>query len=783
MSQSKQIQQTEPTLKEQVGRYTRYWPWFILTMLFAVIAAFTFLRYSTAIYESETTILIKDEQNSSLSELAAFQDLGLAGGLNSASFENEIQILKSKSLIERVVERLDLNIRYFKDGNVKDSELFDNKPFSVNILTPNNEISYPIKEFFVQLLPDESFAIFSENQEKANYKYGDIIKMPFGDIIINKELVDNNRFKENDTYRIKVQNLENLVISLRNTISVSRVSKFASVLKISLATPTPEKSEAILNALVILYNEDAVNDRNLVSNNTANFIEKRLAIITKELDSVESDKVIFKEDQNLTNIEAEGQLFIENLSEFNKKRAEVDTQIQLVNSVKSYMQSADTYALLPSNIGIKEVQLASLIENYNTLLLQRQKLLSSSTEANPVVQTLNSQVAELRNTITKNLTSLEQSLAIQSRKLNTQGGQINSEISEIPSLEKGLRDIIRQQEIKETLYLYLLQKREETAISLAVTTPKAKIIDTAYTKVAPVFPKKLLIYGISLVLGFIFPIGVIYGKDLFNTKVSNRKDITNVIPSFSIIGEIPRLKKGDSELVGVNDRSMLAEAFRILRTNLQYLFVNKPEGKKKIFVTSTIKGEGKTFVAFNLALTLALTGKKVVLVGADIRNPQLHRYIKNKTTSHKGLTEYIVDDSITANSLTIKSESYDNLDIILSGTIPPNPAELLMQDRTSQFFNELNDSYDYIIVDTAPSMLVTDTLLINKLADITLYVFRAGYTDKDLLEYCKDVTSQGKLTNVSGVLNNVDINNFGYGNKYGYSYTTDKIPWYKRFLS
>ncbi len=772
----------ELTLKDQLGKYMRYWPWIVISILFMLVVAYTYLRYSTSIYESETSILIKDDKNSSLSELAAFQDLGLAGGLNASGFDNEIQIIKSRTIIERVVDRLNLNVKYYKDGTVKDSEVFENAPFSVTIVQPTQELKYPIGEFNVKILSLETYSILTKKGESPEYGFGNVVNRPFGDIIVNKKFLDSTQFKKNDVYRVKIVDPKNLVIGLQNGLDVSKVSKFASVLNISLNTATPEKAEAILNALVILYNEDAVSDRNLVSKNTAEFIEKRLSIITEELDSVESDKVVFKEDKNLTDIEAEGQLFIENLAEYKKKRSEIDTQIQLVNSVQSYLQEAGTFALLPANIGINENQLSSLIDNYNTLILQRKRYLEASTEANPVVQSVTSQILDFRNTISENLKGLQQSLRIQSNKLYAQGGRINSEISEMPSLEKDLRDILRQQEIKETLYLYLLQKREETAISLAVTTPKAKVVDMAYTKTQPVFPKKRIIYSLAFLMGFLAPMGLIYLKDALNNKISNRKDISIALPSLTILGEIPRLKKGDSELIQVNDRSILAESFRILRTNLQYLFVNSPTDSKKIFVTSTIKGEGKTFVAFNLALTLALTGKKVVLVGADIRNPQLHRYIDNKTTEHKGLTEYIIDDTTTAERLVIKSESHENLDIILSGVIPPNPAELLMQDRTSLFFEELIKKYDYVIVDTAPSMLVTDTLIINKLADLTLYVFRASFTDKDLLEFCKDVTTEGKLTNVAGVLNNVDLNNFGYGNKYGYTYSSHKLPWHRRIF-
>ncbi|MCW8981717.1 MAG: polysaccharide biosynthesis tyrosine autokinase, partial [Altibacter sp.] len=312
---------------------------------------------------------------------------------------------------------------------------------------------------------------------------------------------------------------------------------------------------------------------------------------------------------------------------------------------------------------------------------------------------------------------------------------------------------------------------------LAVTAPKAKIVDLAYSSKAPVAPNRPLIYMGALLAGLLVPFIGVYGSFLLNTKVANRRDVERVLTDTPLIGEIPRLKKSDDELIQHNDRSILAESFRILRTNLQYLFVNKEKeaaATKTVFVTSTIKGEGKTFVAFNLALTLALTGKKVVLLGADIRNPQLHRYLPEAFRKNKGLTEYIIDPSLTAGELTAQSEYNPNLSIVLSGVIPPNPAELLMQERTTRIFDELSEDFDYIIVDTAPSMLVTDTILINKMADILLYVVRAGFTDKRLLEFPKDAINDGRLANMAVVLNNVTMSNFGYGNKYGYTYSNEK---------
>jgi tyrosine-protein kinase Etk/Wzc len=400
--------------------------------------------------------------------------------------------------------------------------------------------------------------------------------------------------------------------------------------------------------------------------------------------------------------------------------------------------------------------------------MQRNKLLQSSTPKNPLVVGLEKQIGGLRGNIKQSLTNVKNGLQIQRGQLNQQEGIIGGAISAIPEKEKQFRSISRQQEIKETLYLYLLQKREETAIALAVTTPKAKIVDSAYSQNTPVSPKRQIILLAALILGLLIPFLFIYVKQLLDNKIRNRAFVERNGSDIAIVGEIPALGKKDEELVKVNDYSILAESFRILRTNLQYLVLNKQEktaGGKVIFVTSTVKGEGKTFVSSNLAITIANSGSKVILVGADIRNPQLQRYIEHDFNK-KGVVEYLVYPETTLQDYIQPSKTQKNLWLMVSGTIPPNPAELWMQERAGSLFKELSMEFDYVVVDTAPAMLVTDTLLINQYADITLYTLRAGYTEKKLLEFPIEQERTKKLKNVAFVLNNVSMANFGYGNKY-----------------
>ena len=520
------------------------------------------------------------------------------------------------------------------------------------------------------------------------------------------------------------------------------------------------------------YNREAIEDKNLVARNTAKFIDERLAIINEELDSVETGKEEFKEANSLTDIEAESSIIIENASEYNKRQAEVGTQLELANAMISYIKNDEENSLLPSNLGIKEEGVNQSIIEFNELVLERNRILSGSTPKNPIVIRLNSQIEQIKANVLQSLERMRSNLRIAQKDLDRQSAVIGSKIAAVPSKEREYRGIERQQNIKEALYLFLLQKREENSLSLAVTAPKAKIVDRAYSSKAPVSPKPKIILLAALILGMLIPFLVIYIKNLLNNKVRNRADLEKVAKEIPIVGEVPKVAKNQPEIISAqNDRSILAEAFRILHTNLQYLLVNSGDKKTgvKIFVTSTVKGEGKTFTAFNLAMTLANTGKKVVVVGGDLRNPQLQRY-EMQSRNILGVSDYLVNDNHSLDKLIKKSSLHENLFLLSSGSIPPNPAELWRQEKAAILFNELEAEFDYVIVDTAPSMLVADTFLINKFADLTLYMIRAGYTEKKLQEFALDAKRDGKLHDVGFVLNDVELANFGYGNKYGYIY-------------
>lgn len=777
----------EPTLREQIVQYLKYWPWFVLCVILSIGASLLYLRYATPMYQAVATILIKDEKNSALSEMAAFQDLGFTGSLNQSGFENEILILKSKSLTERVVRELNLDVRYFVTGNIRSTELFTNVPFRVTVLTPSDSLEFPSVPFFISVLSETKFKLWEEGGGEGEYNFGERVSLPIGDITVTPNLpfrISSAQKPQSTPIKVQINSISTTGTSYRQRIRIEQINELSSVIQLSLNESNPQKAEAVLNELINQYNQDAMEDRNMVSRNTADFINGRLAIITEELDSVETGKVEFKEENKLTDIAAEGLLFLENESEFNKRQLDVEMQLELVRTMIDYVKNGNESDLLPTNLGIQKEGVVGAVNSYNQLVLERNRLMGSSTGKNPIIINLNDQISAVKATVLGSLNNAKTSLEIARNDISAQEASVSSKILSIPGKEKIFRSITRQQDIKEALYLYLLQKREENAISMAVTTPKAKVVDYAYTSDLPVSPKRIIIFLAALIAGFAIPFAFIYVRNLLDNKIRNRAYIERQVKGVPLIGEIPQLKKNDPGTIEKNDRSILAEAFRILRTNLEYLFIgdvgeNEQGSGKTIFVTSTVKGEGKTLVSYNLALTLANSGAKVVLVGGDIRNPKVHRYT-TEVSYKKGVVEYLVQDDSNITDFLNDSDDNENLSILFSGTIPPNPAELWMRPRAKNLFSDLKAEFDYVIVDTAPCMLVTDTFLISKYADVTLYVMRAGYTEKRLLDFPLDSIKAKKLKNVAFVLNNVSDTNFGYGNKYSYTYGAQEETFWQR---
>jgi len=758
-------------LKAEIYKYIAYWKLLLLGLLLGGSIAYLYNRYTIPQYWTQASLMIlKDSESNVASALPSGGGSILTFGDNS--LDNQIVTLKSKRLVEKVVDELNHNISYFIEGNVITIEAYKSSPVLIQFITPDSIVNTTSKTLFITPKSDTDFNLVDESRAyEKTHEIGEIIELDGLKFTIVPRSGANASFKDSKTVQINISSVNTVAGNYISKLDIVPKGKAADILSLGIVQEDSRKSEDFLNNLMYQFNADGVADKRQVALSTTEFIQDRLELITSELDSVEGGMADFKRENQFMDVASGAQEFISKSTQAEQQVFDIETQLMIIKSIEDLLNKREEYQLLPASLGIQDGGISGLISTYNSLVLERNAYLRTSTPQNPVVATITAQLDSLRENLTDNIRSSVSSLNIQLGVLNQLDKSSQNKFSAFPGMEKGMRGIERQQQIKEQLYLFLLQRREEAAIAFAVTSPVAKVIDPSYTFPSPVDPKPWLILVGGFLIGLILPLLILFVKFMLDTKVHHKGDLVPLTKHVPFLGEIPKITGEINEIIQLNDRSPLAESFRILRTNLAYLMKAKKENRGEIiYVTSTIKGEGKTFVSYNLARTLATTKKKVILIGADIRNPKLHRYIDAPLDS-KGLSDYLYDLEIQPQDIISSSQEPEiKVDLILSGAIPPNPAELFMNDRMENLFKVLTQSYDFIIVDTAPTMIVTDTLLISPLADTTLYVTRAGYTEKKLLDFPKDLKQQGKLKGLAVILNDVDYSKFSYGAKYGYSY-------------
>lgn len=765
---TEQEDQSSFDLQAELHKYFKKWPWFLLSLLIAVMMAWLYLRYTPKEYSTSASVLIStgDTKNSSIS-MEDFSNLSLGGSIGANNLQDEIAIMKSKPILYNLVKKLNLDFQVANEGRVITTTVYDQNPIFGNLEILDKK-KYRSQSFILSPLNEVSFNLSQEDGPEQKYKFGQQIQIKNAIFTVYRRPMT----KLKNPLKINLLRPDEVVNKLEQNIIAQQDSKNkSSIITLTLVGKIPQKSENILNELIKEYNIDAIDNKNLESQNTGKFIDGRLDLITKELGNIEDQKATFKRNNQITDLVTQAQLSVENANEATKKIMDVGTQLEMVNSVLSYAGSANNEQLLPSNLGMPS-GLDNVINEYNQLVLTRNKTLKQATNSNPAVIQFNRDISSMRSLIKENLQKSRASLQSQISSLQNEVNQNKTAVAKFPGQEKIFRTIDRQQNIKEALYLFLLQKREETSISLAVTTPKARVVNPAYSLANPVAPQGSKIYLIALVLGVALPFLLFYVYFFFDSKISNKGDVARVLPNVPLLAEVPTADKEAGDLISKNDLSIYAESFRILNTNVKFI-LGKIKGRAPVILfTSSVKGEGKTTVSINSALSLS-SNKKVVLIGADLRNPQLKRYVPSSAV---GLADFLADSEINIEDIINSSGLSQNLDIIDSGTIPPNPTDLLEDPRLKLLLDDLVSRYDYVLIDSAPMMMVSDSFHILALSDMLVYVVRAKYTEKNLLKYAKIVAADENVAKMGIALNDVqkDDLRYGYGGKYGYGYYTEE---------
>jgi tyrosine-protein kinase Etk/Wzc len=774
-------------IKELAYSYLKYWKLILLSMLLSMGLGYLYLKFTPKKYLSESKILINSGNNDNLifSGLTEISDLS---DFSRSKLDDWIEMLKSRRLVSKVIEKLNLNIQYTKKNRFVSKQVYE-KDASVYVRFINEKSKYLIdnsKHLEVVIYNNDKFICKSVDTNNEFYgEFGKPVKFPFGDIIFFRNPIS----KPGERIFITIKPIIDVTLEYISALNIENVNKNGNILSLGMQTILPDNANKMLDLLVLQLQEDILDDRNKIGQNTISFINERLSLISKDLTITDNDMEKYKSGKRIVSVETEERKEVQESSRIEEQLKQFSIQLSLIDYMEKFITSNNN-SLLPSNIGLTDASLISTTQEFNKLVLERDKLLESSTKENPMVKNLDIQIRDYNNNLRKSLRNYKNSTSIAIENLQKQMGQISSKISELPAKERGFKDIFRKQQTVEALYLLLLQKREEIEITAASTPSVVKVVDKAFYSSNPVYPKSNIILFISSIIGFIIPVGALHVRFFFDNKVKTKKEIEKVVANIPFVGYIPKAETNIVDIQSANSSS--AEAFRILRTNVNFLLPEFEYPTRCIYVTSTISGEGKTYSSVNLAFTLALANKKVLLIEGDIRKPKVRENL-GITDKLEGITEYL-SGNITDLSGTIKSIYYSynkqfisslKIDVLTSGRIPPNPSELLMNGKFADIIEFGRNNYDYVIVDTAPVGVVTDTLLINNYADIVLYLIRVNYLQRNMLDVLVQLQREGKLNlhKTAILINNVDSKGgYGYGGAYTYGYGESKQSWFKKII-
>lgn len=758
------------SIREFIELVLHNWYWFILSVAFCGAVALYYLASTPKTYVRTATVVVKDTRKGSGSEITAFNDV--LGGIGRRSVDNEIHIFKSRRVMEQVVARYNLDTRYSAKIGLRTVDLYDRTPLIVKFVdskpTKTATFKYSINE-----AGEITFTEFKENEGySVTAKVGEVVATPFGNIITEATPY----FEQNRELVVSVAQypINEITEAYRSRLNCNIVDKMASVITISMVDEVPLRAEHVINGVIDAYDRDAIEDKQAVSNLTEEFIKERLQTLGEELNNADVDIASYKQDNSLYSPSQEASLRAEETAKLKENALSLEANMEMTTYILNYLRDSDkTNSLIPASaVSISGVSagLVAQIDQYNKSLLEYKRLLAASSPSNPTIIDLGNQIAGLHSAVIASLESHIESLKLRKEQIKREQKAVDKRLQSSPTMEMELLSKARQQKVKEELYIYLLTKLEENALSEATAESNARVIDHAYGSNIPVSPRSSIILLFSIIIGCCIPLAVLYIQQMLNTSVRSRRDLDDVL-TIPFLGDIPQYsgKLGNGIVVREDSRDALSEAFRMLRTNLSFMSVNKDI--KVMMFTSSVPHNGKSFVSSNFAYTLATSGKSVVIIDLDLRLRTLSKSMGQRN-NRRGITSYLSGKIDSIDDIITPSEQSTNLGFIFAGPKPPNPTDMLMSERMDKLIEALRQKYDYIIIDSVPAMAVADALVLDRLVDLTVYVIRQGYLDRRELPEIELLHREKKFRNMCTVLNSATQSNHKYG--YGYYDNLDK---------
>ena len=757
-----------------IKKYLSHWLLIVISVIVCGVLAFAYAKIKKEVYLIQSDLLVAEENNSSggTSQSALLKQFSFGNIMGSVgNVENEVNLVSAHSTLRSVIKKLGLNRKYILRNSFFDKEdLYKDYPIEL-YAHPSIEDTLSISLLFKIRVDEDGHVVTTvrgDGKVLAKVEsdgFPQSVPTAYGNFIFNttSTYVPGKKFGMD----ISICNYDVKTEDIDERIHISIPNKKADLIHLAIEETNIERGYDLLNMIMDKYNERGIEHKNQEAEQKAAFIDERIGLVLQELSETEKQIEDYKKKNQLTDIEVEVKVMVEQDARLREKLLEIETQMQTVESIRDFLsQSENAYEMLPFIASLDDGASATAIEQYNELVLERMAVAASAKGNNPSLQVFNTQIEASRKNVLETLCGFIESLTIAREVLREQEDKFLARIKNMPTQEREFVEMERQQLVKQELYLFLLQQREETALTLSMSTPKGMIVDEAYKLSEPVSTPKPMILLVGLIIGFILPFIYLYLKDLLRTKFSTRAEL-EALTAIPVLGEICMDRNKEHIVISEGASTSIAELFRLVRNNIQFILNNKDE--KVILVTSSISGEGKSFICSNLAISLALLGKRVLLVGMDIRNPQLANYLG--LHNPKGLTNYLADAQTDIHDVIIPNAIQENLDIILAGPVPPNPAELLLSERVDELFAAMRKEYDYIVVDSAPVSMVSDTFCLRRISDATVYVCRANYTTKEFIRYANRIVSEKRLNKVSFVLNGTTAKQ-GYG--YGYGNTAKK---------